>query len=336
MNMFTSNFSEYINGLIEQKHVMGYKYLYQAQMLKQFDIFCVENFPSATVLDKDIVIRWVNLRKGEHPATLEARVSPINELARFIIRKGEYAYILPKGMLPKKIKYMPYIFSDDELKRIYKAIDNTCKYCYEVPLRHIVLPIFFRLLYCCGLRVSEARLIKLEDVNLKDGVITLIRTKFSKHRQVPLSPELLSRFNEYCLIVHPVSKSDDWFFPGLQGKPMTVGNINHNFRRFLWNAGISHCGKTRVGERGAPNVHSLRHTFAVNCLRNWMRQGKNLHAYLPVLQAFMGHAQFRDTAYYLHFSPDMAQDIRSGIEENIGFIIPSESSQKEDNHEKSY
>jgi integrase len=329
MNVFTSGFSEYINGLIEQKNAMGYKYLCQTQILKRFDIFCVENFPDSTVLDKDIVTRWASLHKGEHPATLETRVSPINELAKFIMRKGEYACILPKGTLPKKIKYKPYIFDDEELKRLFAAID-TCKFCYEVPLRHIVLPAFFRLLYCCGLRVSEARLIKLEDVNLKDGVITLVRTKFSKHRQVPLSSELCSRFNEYCHIVHAASKPDDWLFPGLHGKPMTAGNINHNFRRFLWNAGISHCGKTKIGERGAPNVHSLRHTFAVNCLRKWMKQDKNLHAYLPVLQAFMGHALFRDTAYYLHFSPDMAQDIRASLEEKVGFIIPAVSSQKEE------
>jgi integrase len=335
MNTFTSHFSEDINGLIEQKHAMGYKYLCQEKMLKRFDAFCIENFPGATVLDKDVVTQWAILRKGEHPATLESRVSPINELAKFIIRRGEHAYILPKGMLPKKTKYTPYIFGDEELKRLFSAIDNTCQFCYEVPLRHIVLPVFFRLLYCCGLRVSEARLMKLEDVNLKDGVITLVRTKFSKHRQVPLSPELRSLFNEYSLIIHATSRQDDWFFPGLHGEPMTVGNVNRNFRRFLWNAGISHCGKTKIGERGAPNVHSLRHTFAVNCLRKWMKQGKNTHAYLPVLQAFMGHTQFSDTAYYLHFSTDMAQDIRASLEEKVNFIIPSVLSQKGGSHEES-
>ena len=335
MNMFASHFSEHIKGLIEQKQVLGYKYDSQTKMLKRFDTFCMEFFPNAIVLDKDIITRWASLRKGEHPATLETRISPINELARFIIRKGEYACILPKGMLPRKIKYTPYIFGDKELKNLFEAIDNTCKFCYEVPLRHIVIPVFFRLLYCCGLRVSEARLLKLEDVNLENGVITLVRTKFGKHRQVPLSSELHSRFNSFFSMVHTTSKPDDWFFPGLRGMPMTIGNINHNFRRFLWNAGISHCGRTKIGERGAPNVHSLRHTFAVNCLRKWMKQGKNLHAYLPVLQEFMGHVQFSDTAYYLHFSIDMAQDIRLGLEEKVGFIIPSVSSKKEGNHEKS-
>lgn len=109
----------------------------------------------------------------------------------------------------------------------------------------------------------------------------------------------------------------------MNGNPMTVGNVYHNFRRFLWHARISHCGKTPIGETGAPNVHSLRHTFAVNCLRKWMKQGKNLHAYLPVLQEYLGHVNISDTEYYLHFSADMTEDIRETLENRLGCMIPT-------------
>ena len=115
---------------------------------------------------------------------------------------------------------------------------------------------------------------------------------------------------------------------------MTSQNINRNIRRFLWNAGISHSGRAKLGEPGAPCVHSLRHTFAVNCLRKWMRQGKNLNAYLPILQAYMGHTYYRDTAYYLHLSSDLVQDIRSNLEQTLGAIIPFNSSLNEINYEK--
>ena len=194
------------------------------------------------------------------------------------------------------------------------------------------MPVFFRLLYCCGLRVSEARLLRVMDVDLVRGVLTLIHTKNNKQRQIPVHPHLHVRMKEYSQKVHTLSKQEDWFFPGLHNNPMTVGNVNRNFRRFLWNAHISHSGKTPIGEKGAPNIHSLRHTFAVNCLRKWMQQGKNLHAYLPVLQEFMGHAQLSDTEYYLHFSVDMVEDIRSSLEEILGSIIPNNKL----NHEESY
>jgi integrase len=57
-----------------------------------------------------------------------------------------------------------------------------------------------------------------------------------------------------------------------------------------------------------------------------MCQGKNPHAYLPVLQEFMGHAQLNDTEYYLHFSMDMVEDIRHSLEEKLGSIIPNNKS----------
>jgi integrase len=333
-NIYYSGFSEDIVGLAKQKQTLGYKYKSQAMMLKRFDQFCLKNYPNATVLDKEIVLHWVAVNPGEHPSTQETRLSSLNELARYIIRKGELAYILPKGMLAKKVKFTPYIFSDEEIKHLFAAIDNGCPFCYEVPLRHIVMPVFFRLLYCCGLRVTEARLLKVEDVDLERGVLTLTRTKLGKCRQIPLSLELLNHFKEYSQKVHVCSTPQAWFFPGLKNNPMTSRNINRNLRRFLWKAGISHHGRTKVGERGAPCVHSLRHTFAVNCLRKWMREGKNPNAYLPILQAYMGHACYRDTAYYLHLSYDLVQDIRSNLEQTLGAIIPFNSSQNTISHEK--
>lgn len=320
--------------LIEQKRILGYKYESQAVILKHFDQFCLKNYPDATILEKEIVLHWVRINPGEHPSTQETRLSPINELARYIMRKGGWAYILPKGVLAKKVKFTPYIFSDNEIKRLFATIDNDCHFCYEVPLRHIVMPEFFRLLYCCGLRVTEARLLKVEDVDLENGILSLTRTKLSKHRQIPLSLELLNRFKEYSQKIHVCSTSETWFFPGLKNNAMTSQNINRNLRRFLWNAGISHSGRAKLGEPGAPCVHSLRHTFAVNCLRKWMRQGKNLNTYLPILQAYMGHTYYRDTAYYLHLSSDLVQDIRSNLEQTLGAIIPFNSSLNEINYEK--
>ena len=326
MKKLRSNFAVAIKELIEQKRGLGYKFHSQEYMLIRFDTFCADNFPSSTILDKNIVNSWATLCKGENPATLESRMSSVNELAKYFHRKNIEAYRLPKGMMPKKVRYTPYIFGDNELKRLFDAIDTSCRFCYEVPLRHLIMPVFFRLLYCCGLRVSEARLLRIKDVDLVRGVLTPTHTKNNKQRQIPLHPHLHVRMKEYSQRVHTLSKQEDCFFPGLHNNPMTVGNVNRNFRRFLWNARISHCGKTAIGEKGAPNVHSLRHTFAVNCLRKWMCQGKNPHAYLPVLQEFMGHAQLSDTEYYLHFSMDMVEDIRNSLEEKLGSIIPNNKS----------
>jgi len=55
------------------------------------------------------------------------------------------------------------------------------------------MPVFFRLLYGCGMRLTEARLLKVTDVDWSDGVITVTNAKLDKHRQLPVSPDLLER-----------------------------------------------------------------------------------------------------------------------------------------------
>lgn len=335
MNTYTSTFADYIFGLINQKQSVGYKYLSEIAILKRFDAFCNEYYPAAQTLDKDIVLHWSRQRTGEHPATLQGRVTPVRELARYMINNDQWAFILPKGMLPKIPRYLPYIYSDDQIRRIISCIDK-CHYHIEVPYRQYVMPLFFRLLYYCGLRVTEARMIKVGDVDLEQGVITLTNTKLGKHRQIPLSTRLHERFIAYHQTVHLCSISGDWFFPGYENKPMSVGNIEKNHRKFLWQAGISHPGRAKPGERGTPCIHSYRHTFAVHCLRGWIRDGKNVQAYMPVLQAYMGHASYSDTAYYLHLTADLFPDITVQLEQELGCIIPTITPINSESDEKDY
>jgi integrase len=335
MNEYTSAFSAHILGLIREKHAIGYNYQTEAAMLKRFDVFCNTHYPDARALDREIVLHWSKQRPGEHPSTLSGRVTPIRELAKYINNNGQWAFIFPKGMLPKIPPYLPYIYSDDQIRKLFSCIDR-CHYHIEVPYRHHVMPVFFRLLYCCGLRVSEARMIKVKDVDMEQGVITLTHTKLGKHRQIPLSIGLHKRFIDYYQAVHTCSIAEDWFFPGYKNRPMTITNVEKNHRKFLWQAGISHPGRTKAGERGAPRIHSFRHTFAVHCLRNWIREGKNIQAYIPVLQAYMGHSSYSDTAYYLHLTADLFPDITSRLESELGDIIPVITPANYESHEKSY
>jgi integrase len=239
-----------------------------------------------------------------------------------MMRLGIPAFILPRNALPKVSRYIPHIYTNDELKRIFQETDR-CKYCAEVPYRHFVMPVFFRLLYACGLRMSEARLLKIRDVDLENGVITVKNAKLDKHRQIPVSQQLLERLRKYHKNVHMFSEPDSWFFPGFGGKPMTTGNVEKNLHRFLWRAGISRSGRFGKPEQpGGPNAHAFRHTFAVHCLRKWVFEEKDLRSYLPVLQAYLGHVEFSDTAYYLHLTADLFPNITAKVQAALGDIIP--------------
>src|ERR1019366_2976789 len=108
--------------------------------------------------------------------------------------------------------------------------------------RHLVMPVLFRTIYACGLRASEARLLRFVDVDIDAGVLQIRAAKGGKDRQVPVSAPLRARLADYH--AHVVGRTGgEWFFPGRSGQPLTLGNIDKNFRRFLWQARISHGGR---------------------------------------------------------------------------------------------
>ncbi len=179
------------------------------------------------------------------------------------------------------------------------------------------MPVIFRMIYMCGLRVSEARLLKVADVDLENGVLTIHQSKKDNSRLVPMSDSLTERCRNFSKKVHPQPIEDDYYFPGIDGKPMTIGNVYHNFRRFLWRARISHGGKGY-----GPRIYDFRHTYAVHCLKKWAEQEKDLTAYLPVLKTYMGHDSFDETAYYLRLTVDVFPDITLKIETQYPGIIP--------------
>ena len=132
-----------------------------------------------------------------------------------------------------------------------------------------------------------------------------------------MSVSLIERCRQYSKTVHPYPVPEAYYFPALDGKPMTVGNVYRNFRRFLWRAGISH------GGRGyGPRICDFRHLYAIHCLKKWVEQKKDLMAYLPVLKTYMGHYSFKDTAYYLRLTADVFPDITLKLETRYPKIIP--------------
>ena len=234
---------------------------------------------------------------------------------------------LPSGALGRPARYVPHIYTDQELAALFTQTDR-CHYCSLVPFRHLVMPVLFRTIYACGLRASEARLLRVADVDIDTGVLQIRAAKGDKDRQTPVSAPLRARLADYHARVvgrtpgRPSSRRTsspawEWLFPGTTGRPLSLGNIDKNFRRFLWQARISH------GGRGyGPRVHDLRHTFAVNNLRGWFARGDDVGALLPVLQAYMGHASPDDTGYYLRLTAESYPHITAQVRRVVGDVVP--------------
>jgi integrase/recombinase XerD len=303
--------------LVAEKRALGYKYVSEERALARYAAFCAGEFPGLETVTRASVQAWIACARDRAvtPATVNGLIAPVRELARWLGRRGIDAYVLPAGVLPKPARYVPYIYSDRELAALFAATDR-CHYCPEVPFRHLVMPVLFRTIYACGLRSSEARLLRVKDVDIDTGVLQIRDAKGGKDRQVPVSEPLRKRLAGYhaTLVGQP---GWEWFFPGATpGVPLTL-NVNHNFRRFLWQARIPHGGRGH-----GPRVHDLRHTAAVNNLRAWFARGENVDALLPVLQTYLGHSSIGDTAYYLRLTAESYPDITARVKQTLGDIVP--------------
>jgi len=190
--------SEAITALVVEKRAVGYNYDAEAWVLARFEAFNRRDFPGLGTLTEASVQAWIVAarQRGVTPATLQSLAAPVRELARWLGRRGRSAYLLPGSALPKPARYVPHIYTDQQLAALFAQTDR-CHYSSQVPLRHLVMPVLFRTIYACGLRCSEARLLRVADVDIDAGVLQIRDAKSGKDRQVPVSEPLRTRLADY-------------------------------------------------------------------------------------------------------------------------------------------
>lgn len=315
--LFLSALSIPIEGYIAEKRAIGYQFEKGANMLKSFDTFVCNRNLKETHLTKQLVLDWTARKPNETISTQCGRISLLRGLAEYMNRVGYSAYVYPKAMVTQdRYAYVPYIYSSDEMKQIFEVCDtyptNDC-----TPYRHLVLSLLLRMLYGCGLRVSEALNLTVQDVDLRKGSLHIRNTKFNKERILPMADSLTQRCREYSQIVMIGKMGSSFFFPSPYGGRYCEATIYKLFRGVLRQAGISHLGRGK-----GPRIHDLRHAFAVNCLKKWVIEGKDLNNGLPYLSVYLGHEDLRGSQRYLRLTTDLYPHITSEVEKTCSYIIP--------------
>lgn len=312
--IYNSIFQQEIRDLIELKRALGFSYEAEAGSLRRIDTFLCRNTLSEKYITKELCDLWCKKRTYETVTNQASRISTMRVFCRYLNDIGIPAYIPPKGITKKRTRYDAHIYTDEELQHFFDAVDKSRSVSDSCPYRSDVMPVFFRILYTSGMRVSELRLARIRDVDLEKGYIHVLEAKNHKERLIPIHPLLMLRCRELKEKIHATSPDDEYFFMILPGKPMTLGNVYKNFRRYLEQAGISHTGK-------GPRIHDFRHTYCVNLLRKWADEGKDLIAYLPYMRTMLGHESFEETAYYLKFTAERFPYIKERMKESFPDLI---------------
>lgn len=314
--IFKSNFKEDIQNFLNLKRSTGYKYTTSQILIEQFDNFCYSKYQDKNILDETIGLDWAKNRKDESVSSLQNRIVVVREFARYLISLNKTAFVIPTTYIPKKNKYKSYIYTSNELEKIFDVIDNQ-KFKCTYKTSYTVFPVLFRIFYGCGLRISEALNLKVKDVDLQNGIIAVYEAKNGNDRLVPVSDNLKYFMLEYANIMHKNSYSTDYFFYLKNSKtPIIKSTLRFSFARIMKSACIEKNKKIN------PRIHDFRHTFAVNCLKKFIKENKDLTVYLPILKTYMGHSKFISTEYYLKLTNDMYPDILDKFNSYIGNAIP--------------
>ncbi|WP_186673946.1 tyrosine-type recombinase/integrase [Sporosarcina sp. BP05] len=299
---YNSKHQKYIEDFLELKQALGFDYKMGKYWLYVFDKFCISEFPESTFISKDIVLKWVNLRPGEHINNLQQRIHYIRQLALYMNQTGTEAYVIPKDYTRKIIRYIPHIFTSQELSAFFYAVDGI-EFRKSNPARSLVLPMIFRLLYCSGLRPSEAVNLRAGDVDIDTGKLIIRQAKGNKDRVVVIAYDVLELCQKYNDKVGVIWPCREWFFPNDKGIPYTAGYISDLFRK-LWNkTGIKNVSGNK------PRLYDMRHSFCVKRMNLWVKESRDLNALLPFLSMYMGHSSFAKTDYYLHLVPDFYPEL---------------------------
>lgn len=296
-----SNFSKRIMDFVHYKHSLGHSYEESCRLLWKFDIFCTDRFPEKTSFDRDVAMAWLEMRDTEGKAGHRNRIMVLREFARYLNAIGDNAYLIPISMTTKGKRYIPHIFTASEIAAFFYGADHFAPH-EKAPARHFIVPVFFRLLYCCGLRPSEARLLRKESVDLVRGTVHIEESKGHKDRVIVVADDLLHLMQKYFLKVNAIYPDCPFFFPRYDG----MGAYSKLWTEKMFWLCFKTGGVTQFdGPR--PRVYDFRHTFATECIYRWIQEGKNVDAMLPFLSAYMGHARYEDTVYYIHMIPDFYQ-----------------------------
>jgi integrase len=169
----------------------------------------------------------------------------------------------------------------------------------------------FGLLNVTGMRVGEALNLDLEDVDLDNGVLTIRNTKFGKSRLVPVHATTcavlkLYREQRNTFLAGRIARP---FFISPLGRRITHSTLGLSFRRLSRKLGLR-----SASDATGPRLHDLRHSMAVEVLRQCYGTGANPERRLPALSTYLGHTHLNYTYWYLHQNPSLMKQAVTRLE----------------------
>ena len=292
------------NRYIALRRTLGYKLVKAERHLRAFARFAAER--GETRIRTASVLAWL-ATVARTPGARARRLTDLILFARFL-HAEDPRHEIPRADFARsrQKRPTPYIYTSGEIARILDAAGNL-RHQKPNPLRRQLYVMLFGLIAAAGLRVSEALALKLDDI-LPDGLLHIRETKFRKSRLVPLHATVIEALDLYIEVRRQRAGESNWLFPSVKHREMCPTTVNYTFRCVLRRAKIA-------PERSRqPRIHDLRHTFATRVLEQCGAERGVVARHFVALSTYLGHADIRNTYWYLQATPEMMTDIALAAE----------------------
>lgn len=213
--------------------------------------------------------------------TIHSRMNALKFYYQQVLNREKFFWEIPR---PKKPFLLPKVLGEDELGRLFSALENK---------KHKAM-LFTA--YSPGLRVSEVAALQIKHIDSDRMQIFIERAKGKKDRYVGLSPVLLDILRDFIKNYKPTPKK--YLFESEQTlTAYPTRTIQRIFQLAKEKASIS----KEIG------IHSLRHSFATHLLE----KGTDIR----FIKDLLGHFNIKTTERYLHVSKKKLVNIASPLDD---------------------
>ncbi len=245
---------------------------------------------------KDLIeAKSIDLRNFIH-SLFDLGLSPVSINRKISAVRAYYCYLYSAGMITtnpadnlellKVARKLPLILSIDETVCIIESADENS----PTGLRDRVC---LELLYGAGLRISELLNLKLSDILMDEGLLSIIG-KGNKQRFVPFGKKAYHALSEYLTRGRPQlvkKRKVPFLILNARGGRMTRMGFLKILRKYLIKSGV----RKRV------TPHTFRHSYATHLLQ----AGADLRA----VQELLGHADISTTQIYTHIDREYLKEV---------------------------
>ncbi|WP_027056294.1 tyrosine-type recombinase/integrase [Mesorhizobium erdmanii] len=293
---------------LELRRSLGFKLKKDERLLLDFAQF-MERRRAAWITSK-LALTWAQQPESTDPNYLAGRLRAVRSFARYRIVTDPRTEIPPTDLLPRqRSTFQAHIFRQEEIARVLAA--SLQRRRGAKPISRWSRYTIFGLLSVTGMRLGEVLNLDLEDIDLDHGVLTIRNTKFGKSRLVPVHATT-------CAVLKQYLEQRNAFLAGHSARPFFISplgrRITHSVLELSFRRLSRKLGLRGISDATGPRLHDLRHTMAVEVLRQCYCAGADPERRLPALSTYLGHTHLNYTYWYLHQNPSLMQQAVTRLE----------------------